>query len=425
MSRWERFHGAALVASAACIPVGEGLTFISLFAVAGAMLARRRAVRGDDLRRGPLAEMLAGFGVWLVSGLVAVALCGQWLKPGELGRWLPLAAIPLIVVSARMLPRVWLERAAWAFVCSLAAAAAFGLCQYYFNVRPGEALTRVDISIASQARVPGAFARSAASGFYFHRLKLAHVLLVGIGGLLAHQLFGAPRWPQRLLSAAGLFLFTAALFLTFARGAFLGAAVASTALLALAPWRWRLATCLTAALAVALAWSFPAVRERVVSSAGSEASAIRALIWSQGVRIIADAPLGAGLGNYSRLVGGYYDTVEPSFVTRTYPHNIVLAAWAETGPAGLLGYVWAWLALGVACVARLRAQRPGWVAVLAGAGLFGTVALWTVGITHDVLYHNAVALAYCGLAGLVLGALVTEPPVVQPRPSRLGIRVSL
>ena len=154
-------------------------------------------------------------------------------------------------------------------------------------------------------------------------------------------------------------------------------------------------------VAVMVALSVPSVSERVRSIGGEEASAVRALIWSQGVRVIADHPLGAGLGNYSRLVGRYYDTVDPGFNVRTYPHSVVLAAWAETGPVGLLGLLYAWAAFALLCVEVLRRGATAGKAS-AAAGLFCVAAFWTVGLTHDVLYHNAVAFAFFGMMGWVL-----------------------
>jgi len=70
----------------------------------------------------------------------------------------------------------------------------------------------------------------------------------------------------------------------------------------------------------------------------------------------------------------------------------------------LVGFVAAYLAPLLACLHALR-RRRGADLVAAAAGLFGLVALGVVGLTHDVLYHNAVALAYAGLVGAVLGRL--------------------
>jgi O-antigen ligase len=198
-------------------------------------------------------------------------------------------------------------------------------------------------------------------------------------------------------------------------------AVAAVVCLPLASRRWRLAGAVGLALALGGALVVPSVRARLGSIGGDETSSVRSLIWSQGVRVIADHPLGVGLGNYSVVVGRYYDVVDPAFNIRTYPHNLWLAAWAEAGPFGLFGYVTVFAALIAGCVAVLRRRAAGDPA-LAAAGLFGTVAMVVIGMTHDVLYHGVVALSFAGLAGLVLGSWLqgttatNEPLLSRPLP---------
>ena len=62
-------------------------------------------------------------------------------------------------------------------------------------------------------------------------------------------------------------------------------------------------------------------------------------------------------------------------------------------------------ALITTCVAVLRRRVSG-DPTLAAAGLFGGVAVMVIGLSHDVLYHNAVALAFASLVGLVLASFV-------------------
>jgi hypothetical protein len=407
-------HGAALVAFAALVPVGEGVAYVALGLTALMCIVAWRETSRSLVDRPTTRVMLIAFAVWLGCGLVAVALSGHgWLKPAELGRWLPLLAIFVIVASAPVVGETWLKRAALAFTVMLAVACAFALVQYGFNVRPGEFLTRSDTG-AGQAFVPGE-QRSVAGGFYFHRLKMGHVLLVGLGIACARLLFGSlPR--RRWLGEAGLFaVFAVTLLLTFTRGAVLGGAAAGVACLPFLRGRVRWLAVGVLACAIAGGAAMPGVRARMLSSTSEEASATRGLVWSQGVRIVADHPLGVGLGNYSALVGSYYDTVRPEFTVRTYPVSMVLAAWAETGPVGLLAYLWAWAAFAVLCGRSLwkardaRAQR-----VAAGCGLFVITALGVVGLTHDLLYHNSVALAFAGAIGVVL-ALIDEPILRGPR----------
>lgn len=409
-------HGIALVLFAAMVPVGEGVAYVALGLTAlMCFIAWRRSGRAL-LERPTTRIMLAAFAVWLVCGLLAVALSGHgWLKPAELGRWPPLLAIFVIVASAPLVGETWLKRAAIAFTVMLGVACAFALVQYGLDVRPGEFLTRSTTGIG-QALVPGE-PRSVAGGFYFHRLKMGHVLLVGLAIGCARVFFGGLSRKRWLLEAALLGVFAVTLLLTFTRGAVLGGAVAGLACLPFLRGKVRLAAVGVLVVGVAVGAALPGVRNRMMSVGGQEASDTRGLVWSQGVRIISDHPLGVGLGNYSALVGRYYDSVRPEFTVRTYPHSMVLAAWAETGPLGMLAYLWAWSAFAVACGRFLRRGVGGEAVhrrVAAGCGLFAITALGVVGLTHDLLYHHSVALAFAGAIGMVL-AIIDDPIVRGPR----------
>ncbi len=409
-------HGAALVAFAALVPVGEGVAYVALGLTALMCAVSWRQALRALIDRPTTRVMLIAFAVWLACGLLAVGLSGHgWLRPAELGRWPPLLAIFVVVASAPLVGDAWLKRAAFAFTVMLAVASGFALIQYGFNVRPGEFLTR-STTVAGQALVPGE-SRTVAGGFYFHRLKMGHVLLVGLAIACARLFFGGlPR--RRWIAEAALgAVFAVTLLLTFTRGAVLGGAIAGVACLPFLRGRLRVVAVCVLVAGVVVAFAMPGVRARMLSAGSEEASATRGLVWSQGVRIIADHPLGVGLGNYSAIVGRYYDAVRPEFTVRTYPHSMVLAAWAETGPVGLFAYFWAWSAFAVACgrlLSSKAAESQNVRRIAAGCGLFAITALGVVGLTHDLLYHNSVALAFAGAIGVVLG-LIDEPVVRGPR----------
>jgi O-antigen ligase len=408
------WHGRLLVVGAACVPVGEGLAIGALVALMLMLVVRRRELPWGALRRGPAMPTMVAFGVWLAAGAVAIVVGGEgWLKPGELGRWLPLLAIPAVGLTAPMVPARYLRHAVVAFVALLAVSCLFGLVQYGFNVRPGESLSRRASGVASQARVPGHWDRTVAGGFYFHRLKMAHVLLIGLAVIVGRQLYAAMSRRQRLVELAVLALFLTTFFLTFARGAILALAAGVALLLVFAGRRLVLATLPVLVVGAALAFAVPSIRHRIESIGSQDASSVRALIWSQAVRIVADHPLGVGIGNYTPVVDRYYETSSPAFGVRTYPHSLWLAAWAETGPVGLAGYLAAWLLFVGAC-ARVLVRR-GPAAPAAAAGLFGVGATLVVGLTHDVLFHNSVALAVAGLVGVVAAYMVrADAPTAGP-----------
>ena len=112
-------------------------------------------------------------------------------------------------------------------------------------------------------------------------------------------------------------MFAVTLLLTFTRGAVLGGVIAGVVCLPFLRGRLRVAAVAVLVALAAVGFAMPGVRARMVSAGGEEASATRGLVWSQGVRIISDHPLGVGLGNYSALVGRYYDAVRPEFTVRT------------------------------------------------------------------------------------------------------------
>jgi O-antigen ligase len=406
--RRRELHGVVLVLAGLAIPLGEGLAIGALVALLMVLAWRYRELRLRALIEGPTGVVLAGLGLWVAAGLAALALGGEgWQKPSELGRWVPLLAIPAVALSVTCLEGRWLERAVGAFLLALCVACGFALVQYVFNVRPGESL-RMGESFSLQSLVPGS-ERTVAGGFYYHRLRMAHVAIVGFAAFAGRQLFATLSRRRRLLELGALVLIGMAILHTYTRGALVALGVGGLACLPLAPRRLQLAALAAVVCGLLTVTTIPSVRERAHSIGLGEASTERSLVWSRAAEILADHPLGIGLGNYPAVVGRYYDEVEPSFAVRTYPHNMALAALCETGPLGLAGYAIAYGALLLACIRTLRRRAiDGRRRAAAGAGLYATVAILTVGLTHDVLYHNAVALAFAALVGVVL-TWVGEP----------------
>ena len=285
------------------------------------------------------------------------------------------------------------------------------IAQYIFNPDLEAVLLaplRV-FSAAAQTRVPGTTDQMVAGGFYFHRLKLAHVLLLGIGLLLARQMFGDPPARRRAMELGLLAIFGVALLLTFTRGALLGVTAATCACALLASRRWRFAA-VSGLIAVALVTlAVPSLRARAMSIGSADAAGERALLWSQAVEIVADRHYGVGLGAYPSAVREHYEAVPVGAYVppHHYAHNLVLSAWAETGPLGLAAYVWIWMSLLLACATTLLRAPPEdqLPRIAAAAGLFAVVGLWTVGLTHDVLYHKPVALTFAALVGGLLACL--------------------
>jgi O-antigen ligase len=150
----------------------------------------------------------------------------------------------------------------------------------------------------------------------------------------------------------------------------------------------------------------PDVRQRALSTGSSGAAGVRAVIWSQATAILWDHPYGIGLGNYPEVVARYYGANDPLTESpRTYPHSLWLMAWAEAGPLGAAGFGLFWLQLwlvgaqGLVRGASARHKQAG------AALLFTVTAMLTVGLTHDVLFHNIVALVFFCALGLATAEL--------------------
>lgn len=424
-----RLQGALLVGLGVALPVGEGLVWVVAALLLVTHVVYVRDCQWHVLRSGPSGQAARAYGLFLLLGVWAVAAGGHGpLRPGEWGRQGPWLLLPLVLLSMAGLPRIWHARAATGFVASLTVAAGFGLLCYAFDWRPGDVRLRPSDLAAHQGFVPGTL-HVVAGGFFFHRLKMAHVLLIGIAALVARQLCASLSAARRATEALALGLMLACLVFTYTRGAFLGVAMGALCSLVAASRRTQLrafGACAALALALLLA---PQVRARLDSIKGAQAASVRGLIWSQAINVICDHPFGVGLGNYTPVIGAYYDRTDPGFAVRTYPHNILLAAWAEAGPGGLVAYATVWLSLGHTAwrTARRRRYRDrpqasdaSQALSTASAGLFITAALWTVGMTHDVLYHNVVGQAYVAALAWCLGARyaqtcasVADSPVVR------------
>ena len=397
-----RLHSASLSALAVSLCLGEGLTFLAMLGVAVCLWLRRRLVRPQILTHGLLRAWLLGMATFLACGLWACLQSPYGvMRAAEWGRHTPLLLGILVPLSASCLSQQSLRQAAWCFAIALGCAAAFGIGQYVGDVRPLEYLSRAEYGMAAQSLVPGG-PRSVAGGFYFHRLKLAHVLMVGVLSALTYTLRGArPR-----LGAAALVLGCAALVLTFARGAWLATAVGAAPIILRRPTRRHLAAAVAAALGLVLmVLMAPAFRQRLLSAFSSESSHARALIWTQAVHIMTDTPQGVGLGNYPSVVRAYYDALPPHDAPITFAHSLFVSAWAEAGAPGLLAYVAAHAALLCGLWRRARhVQQDADVALWAFGCL---VAYLCLGLTHDVLYHPAVASAI--LAALAWGLAMLAP----------------
>ncbi len=222
------------------------------------------------------------------------------------------------------------------------------------------------------------------------------------------------------LSAAGarrrtiylviLLMATAAMFVTFSRGGWFGAAVA-LAVVVVAAWlkirdlgapRWAVA----ALTALGIMLLLPAVA--VVLARGVQgdqlSAASRLADWRTALAMIRDHPLlGVGKGNYLELARLYNPWA------LEYPvHNVYLFLWAETGIVGLLALL-AMLAGSFRAAGRALGDKAGYAATF---GLAATAAFAGIAARMFVsmsFVHPFVSLSFIALAGAA-ARLAAGPP---------------
>jgi O-antigen ligase len=281
-----------------------------------------------------------------------------------------------------------------------------GLVQYRTGVDPVYLLhLRAAPAMVEAPGVPG---RYGAMGFFTSRLSFGHtvtVLVALIAGLLAER--ALPPRTSLLAAAAGLWGLSA-VAVTFDRAAWLGLCAAAVVIALLAAPRSRKAAVAVLLLVAALAALDPPVRARFASAFSARDNPDRMFIWARAGEIIRDHPLrGVGFANYQRILGPYYDRVDPHFFMRTYAHNLELSTLAETGPLGLLAMLWIWAA---AAVALWRRKALGGLAALA--------AWFAIAQVHDVFFDTKVMYALWFALGLSLRTDAAKSP--GPPPARVG-----
>ncbi len=384
-----------LVVFFAALGLGEGIGQGALGALLALLLWKKR---GDfpSVWRQPYARALAAIILWAIA---TMAING-WPRSSEstkLFDLLPLVVVPwaLTCMSAPLR-----QRALTAFVVAAVLSSLYGVLQYRFGVDWGAAYLR---GSPAHYRIPTFVDadRFAAGGFFYNRLKLAHVLVAAL-------CFGFFAWRPKHAAAAGLALaaILVGLLLTFARAPVAALAV-GLAVAAIFSHDRRLRRLVLALFAVcaAVVSIVPSVRTRLLSAADPAAYGDRVFLWQRAIEIIRDHPwLGIGYGNYSKVCGAYYDRVDPTFAMRSTAHNHFLTVLAEGGPIAL--GLWIWLL--VAMLIGLKRQSD---ARLRAAGIALFVAQFILFFVHDPLWLPAVALCFTACLGL---ALAESPPQNPP-----------
>jgi O-antigen ligase len=197
---------------------------------------------------------------------------------------------------------------------------------------------------------------------------------------------------------------TLATVLSFSRGGYLALAAVAVGL---ALSHRRRALLLAGGLVGAVAlYLVPAIGRRVRAEVdlnnGANTLVGRFHLWAAALRMLRDHPIfGAGLSGYSTAVGPYWN---PTHADRfSYPHNIVLNAWTETGVLGVASFAWILVAGFRASWRGWRRAEGGWRAVQLGV-LLALVAVVVHGLVDVPYWKNDLSLEFWTLMALAFAA---------------------
>jgi len=338
----------------------------------------------------PILWLLTGILLKLLQlgGLSHLSTAASWL-------WAPALCLSFAAFSPEQL-RNYLQ----GIGSGLALSSAFGLVIYIFNPSLEAPILNFLPSISSlhQAKIPGSENTWAASGFFFHRLKFAHLSLL----LLPTILF----IPSRVIKLLSAVLAVVALVLSHATWAI----VVAVALLPLCivlrlrklpKAEFVIGAALLCTLAVhGLIVGQPNLSEKLIAKSPSLQT--RQFMATQAIEHIEERPYGMGHGSYKAWsIEHYPSEFNNRQLPRTLPHNLGLSTLVETGIAGwsllvaLLTYLLS-QSVEVLWKARASAQAKR-LAFLIGSA---TLTFLGLGMLHDPLYHKPVAFGWMVIIGL-------------------------
>ena len=207
--------------------------------------------------------------------------------------------------------------------------------------------------------------------------------------------------PAGALAAAGFVAVgVVCVLLSFSRGGYLALAGVAVGLALSHRRRWLLLA--AAAVAAVVLLLIPPIGRRVrgeIDLNGPNNTLVgRFHLWSATLQMLKDHPIfGAGLSGYAAVLGPYWNPYHPDRFT--YPHNIVLSAWSETGLLGLIAFAWL---MGAGFVRSLRGWRfgaPGWRVIQLGVAL-ALVAVLLHGLVDVPYWKNDLSLEFWVLLSL-------------------------
>ncbi len=190
--------------------------------------------------------------------------------------------------------------------------------------------------------------------------------------------------------------------LSFSRGGYLALVVVALGLALSHRRRWFL---LGGAVAGGVVLMFiPVIGNRIRTeldfSNGHNTLVGRFHLWSVALHMLRDHPVfGAGLSGFAAAFAPYWN---PTNADRfTYPHNIVLNFWSETGLLGLAAFAWIMAAGFVRAWSGWRNGVADWRAVHLGV-MLALVAVLVHGLVDVPYWKNDLSLEFWALLSLSL-----------------------
>lgn len=237
-----------------------------------------------------------------------------------------------------------------------------------------------------------------------------------------------------LMTGAAALLLLAGIIASYSRGAWLGTAVGTAAMIALAGRRSFAAGATAALLLGSLLWlggdivlpagvaerlesigdslGYRDVRRMVITSENF-AVAERLGMWQAGIDMFEATPIyGVGAGNFNVVYDQY--RVPQFLYSRGHAHNYYIHVAAETGIIGLVAYALVLVGAWVDVVRGLRGVSTGWprALVLGAAGVLAAVVTHNLGENLHVLNMNLHLFAVLAIPALALR--LNQPVAAQP-----------
>jgi O-antigen ligase len=230
-------------------------------------------------------------------------------------------------------------------------------------------------------------------------------------------------WPgrrERVIAAVFVVVGVLVVLLSFSRGGYLALAAVAVGLALSHRYRWPLLG--GGAVAAGLLLFVPALGLRVLTevdfSNPHNTLVGRSHLWDATLQMLRDHPIfGAGLSGFASVIAPYWNANHPDRFT--YPHNIVLNFWTETGLLGVAAFAWVLVA---AFLVAWRGWRHGgdtWRVVHLGV-MLALVAVMVHGLVDVPYFKNDLSFEFWVLLSLTLAQAPLQRPSSTSTESPLG-----